>query len=125
MATNKERPAAKKPTAAKPPKAGADPRGADPAQAKPTGTVTQEHEHLAAPGRRRRLADIEGQDAPAKPKHDPLVTVSVPRDFRLQVLGEQGSQIVEYKAGSAVDMPRSHAEHDYSIANGVEIVDAD
>lgn len=85
------------------------------------GTVVQTHDHLGTPAARRRLADLGSEDKAAAPKSDPKVTVTVPRPFRLHVLTDKGSEIVQYDSGIQ-EMPKSHAEHDYSIANGVEVV---
>lgn len=86
------------------------------------GKVVEEHAHdTAMSARRRKLDDDDTAKLPAA-KED-KVTVKIPRGYNLQVLKSDGSgsQIVRYEAG-VDEMPRSHAEHDYSKAHGVEII---
>lgn len=52
-----------------------------------------------------------------QPTKEEVVTVLTPKTFRLTL---DNGTMVEYKAGNPT-MPRSHAEHFYSIANGVSI----
>lgn len=65
-------------------------------------------EDAAAPRRRKVDAD------------DPMVTVTVPRPYRLQA---EPGVISSYTAG-VQEMPKSHAEHQYSVDNGVAIYKA-
>lgn len=55
-----------------------------------------------------KLARRHGED---------IVTAVVPKAFKLT---DDRYRMFEYDAG-VIDMPRSHAEHKYSIANGVSI----
>ncbi len=53
----------------------------------------------------------------AKRSGEDIVTVVVPKAFKLT---DDKYRLFEYEAG-VIDMPLSHAEHKYSIANGVTI----
>lgn len=55
----------------------------------------------------------------AKEEGEEVVTVNVPRPFRLTL---DNHHEVRYDQIGAVLMPRSHAEHWYAQANGVTIV---
>lgn len=55
----------------------------------------------------------------AKEAGDDIVTVSVPQPFRLTTDDRVETQYTP----STTKMPRSHAEHPYSVANGVQILD--
>lgn len=46
---------------------------------------------------------------------EPMVSVFIPKDFRLTI---DHSTVIDYKAGPRM-IPKDHAEHWYSIANGV------
>lgn len=54
----------------------------------------------------------------AKEEGDDIVNVRVPQAFRLT---DDNRVETQYTAETRT-MPRSHAEHDYSVANGVEIL---
>ena len=63
-------------------------------------------------------AEPEVQQAPRAPTDDTVyVTVTVPKAFKLRTTHDH---IVDYAAGIC-EMPVEHAEHWYSVANGVTI----
>lgn len=81
------------------------------------GTTTQEHLHQSA----TNASDDEKRERRKLASGDEKVTVRIPHAYNLHVLVDGGSQIIRYEAG-VDEMPRSHAEHQYSVDNGVEIV---
>lgn len=62
--------------------------------------------------------DPPASDEPAAEEEDEIVMVSAPRAFNLTL---DNGTVKEYGSGGQ-RMPRSHAEHWYAKANGVEIV---
>lgn len=74
---------------------------------------SRDQEHVAALGRRR----IDESDLEAsKPEDDTPVMVRVPVAFKLH---HPAGTITDYAAG-VYEMPTHHAEHVYSVSNGVE-----
>lgn len=55
----------------------------------------------------------------AKDAGDDIVTVNVPQPFRLTTDDRVETQYTT----TTIKMPRTHAEHPYSVANGVKILD--
>jgi len=53
----------------------------------------------------------------AKDEGDDIVTAVVPKNFNLT---DNQHRLFEYEAG-VIDMPRSHAEHWFAVAQGVSI----
>ena len=51
----------------------------------------------------------------AKEEKEELVSVFIPKDFKLTI---DHSTVIDYKAGPRM-IPKDHAEHWYAIANGV------
>jgi len=83
-----------------------------------TGEPDAKHEVLTQETTPAATPVVTASVEPVKPSPDE-VTVTVPKAFKLRISAEL---LVEYRAG-VQQMPRVHAEHWYSKANGVSIYD--